>query len=182
MRLRCIAASTILLASTAALHAESKNPADYPLRIHVFPHAQTAFYHNRSAEEFKGDGRADLFQNGEAHAVDFTYDCSEKLRASLSYETYPAKWKKPNQQLTILLPVFGKSNTYAPCTIKTDVKDFAYATHDGIMSETSSAKYKTWMNRHDYDPEHGKNTPTNLSAQSAAPAPSAASTAPAPNR
>lgn len=48
------------------LHAESKNAADYPLLIHILGKNQTTFYHNRNAEEAKGEGRANLFENSEA--------------------------------------------------------------------------------------------------------------------
>lgn len=167
MRL-CFVFLCCIFIATAPLIAESKNPADYPLHVHIFPHDQTAFYHYRSAEEFKGDGRANLFANGDVHAVDFTFDCSEKLKASFGYETYPAKWKKPNQELIVLLPVFGKTNAYFTCNLKTDVKDFTYFTRDGRMSSEPSAQFKAWMVKHDYDPEHGKNTPLRLEPQPAA--------------
>jgi hypothetical protein len=144
------------------LHAESKNPADYPLRVHVLGRNETTFYHHRFAEEAKGEGRANLFENSEARGVDFTFDCSEKLKASYSYETYPAKWKKPGQELVVLLPVFGKSNAYFTCNFKTDVKDFVYATRNGKKVEAPVADYKKWMVNHDYDPEHGKNTPVKV--------------------
>jgi hypothetical protein len=157
--------SVCLFASVFAsipLHAESKNPADYPLRVHILGKNQTTFYHNRYAEEAKGEGRANLFENSEAHGVDFTFDCSEKLKASFGFESYPAKWKKPNQELTVLLPVFGKTGSYFTCNLKTDVKDFAYAMHNGKMISEPVADYKKWMIKHDYDPEHGKNTPTRV--------------------
>ncbi|HEY6376746.1 MAG TPA: hypothetical protein VIX90_14590 [Edaphobacter sp.] len=164
MRL-CLVLFCCTLVASAPLIAESKNPSDYPLRIHIFPHDQTAFYHNRNAEEFKGDGRANLFANGDVHAIDFTFDCSEKLKTSFGYETYPAKWKKPNQELTVLLPVFGKTNAYFTCNLKTDIKDFTYLTHDGRMSSEPPAQFKAWMVKHDYDPEHGKNSPVKLESQ-----------------
>ena len=152
----------LCLLSPIVLHAESKNPADYPLRVHILGKNQTTFYHNRFAEEAKGEGRANLFENSEARGVDFTFDCSEKLKASFGFETYPAKWKKPNQELTVLLPVFGKTGSYFTCNLKTDVKDFAYANHNGKMISEPVADFKQWMIKHDYDPEHGKNTPTRL--------------------
>jgi hypothetical protein len=158
----------LVLASTALL-AESKNPSDYPLRVHVFGRDQTTFYHGHSIEESKGEGRANLFENSLPHAIDFTYDCSEKLKNSFGYETYPAKWKKPGQELVVLLPVFGKSNAYFTCNFKTNVKDYAYLQHEGRMGSESPAEFKAWMDKHDYDPEHGKNTPTRLAAQSATP-------------
>lgn len=164
-----------LVVSSAAVKAESKNPANYPLRVHIMGHSQTTFYHMRSAEESKGEGRANLFEGGEAKGVDFTFDCSQKLKASIGYETYPAKWKKPNQELTVLLPVFGKSNSYFTCNLKTDVKDYAYVGRNGRIIPEPTAEFNAWMVKHDYDPEHGKDVPTRLEPPAGVPAPSGAS-------
>ncbi len=160
-----------LLFSATALSAESKNPNDYPLRIHIYGRSETTFYHNRVEDEAKGDGRANLFENGEPRGVDFSFDCSDKLRGSFGYETYPAKWKKAGRELTVLLPVFGKTGSYFTCDLKTDVKDFAYYSHDGRMGSEPAAQFKSWMVKHDYDPEHGKTMPVNLQTQAPAPAP-----------
>jgi hypothetical protein len=173
MRLCRMLACCLFFLATAALHAESKNPADYPLRVHVFGRSETNFYHFRAVEESKGEGRANLFANGDVHGIDFTFDCSQKLRNSFGYETYPARWKKPGQELVVLMPVFGKANAYWTCDFKTDVKDFAYLAHDGRIGSEPSAQFKAWMIKHDYDPEHGKNTPIR-------PEPPATSSTPAP--
>jgi len=159
MRYTLALCSSLILLS-AIVYAESKNPADYPLRIHIFNRSEVNFMHNRSVEESKGDGRANLFENGEAHAVDFTFDCDQKLRASFGYETYMAKWKKPGKELVLLVPVFGKSNAFFTCDLKADVKDFAYASRDGKMNSEPVDALKKWMVNHNYDPEHGKDTPT----------------------
>ncbi len=160
--------SFILLVAAASARAESKNPGDYPLRVHIFARSETTFYHNRLAEESKGEGRANLFANGEVRGVDFSFECSEKLRDSFGYETYPAKWKKPDQELTVLLPVFGKTGSYFTCNLKTAVKDFAYINHNGRMGSESPAEFKAWMTKHEYDPEHGKNVPVRTEPQQAA--------------
>jgi len=152
----------LCLLAPLALLAESKNPADYPLRIHVFGRSQTTFYYARSVDESKGEGRANLFENSVARGVDFTFDCPQKLKSSFGFETYPAKWKKPGQVLVVLLPVFGRSNAYFTCEFRTDVKDFAYMSHDGRLSSESIDSFKAWMVRHDYDPENGKDVPANL--------------------
>lgn len=176
MRLRFVFSCLVVFAAVPVL-AESKNPAEYPLRIHIYGRNQTTFYYNRNLDESKGDGRANLFANGEVHGVDFNYECSEKLRASFGFETYPAKWKKPNQELVVLMPVFGKTGQYFTCNLKTDVKDNAYIAHDGKMGSEPSAQFKAWMVKHDYDPEHGKNTPVKAAGDpaqtSAAPSASA---------
>lgn len=151
----CLLAPLVLL-------AESKNPADYPLRIHIFNRSQTTFYYDRSADEAKGDGRANLFEDSQARAVDFSFDCPQKLRASFGFETYPARWKKPGQVLVVLLPVFGRANSYFTCDLKTDVKNFAYAARNGHMGSEPVENFKAWMVRHDYDPEHGKDVPIQI--------------------
>ncbi len=162
----------VLLGSPA--FAAAPNFSDYPLRVHIFKRSETTFYHNHSAEEAKGEGRANLFENGEAHGVDFSFDCSEKLKDSFGYETYPAKWKKPGKELQVLLPKFGETGKYFTCSLKTDVKDFAYAQHNGTMRSEPVAEFKTWMMKHDYDPEHGKETPTRVAGDAPAqPAPGA---------
>lgn len=160
--------SRLLISSSLALvfmlaptvRAESKNPADYPLRIHVFRRNATTFYHNRVAEETKGEGRANLFENGEPRGVDFEFDCSEKLQTSSGYETFPARWKKSQQELVVLMPEFGKPDRYSVCKFKVEMKDFAYYAHNGTLSTEPIAAFKHWMTQHQYDPEHGKDTPT----------------------
>jgi hypothetical protein len=147
-----------LLAATV-LRADSKDPADYPLRIHIYPHEGTNFYRGEYMDEAKGEGRANLFENNTPHAVDYSFECSDKVKASFGYETYPAKWKKPGKELTVLLPVFGKTGSYFTCTLKTDVKDFAYTSQNGRLGQESVEDYKAWMTRTDYDPEHGKSMP-----------------------
>jgi hypothetical protein len=164
--------------------AESKNPADYPLRLHIFGRSQTTFYHWRSEDEAKGDGRANLFENSEAHGVDFNYDCGEKVRASFGFQTYPARWKKPGRELVVLLPVFGESGKFFTCDFKTDVKDFAYAMGRNGLNSEPVAQYKLWMQRHDYDPEHGKDVPVRNTAggdQGPVPAPQGAGEAASPS-
>ena len=150
---------TALFASATALHAESKNPADYPLRLHIFNRNETSFYRFHSIDEAKGEGRANLFANGEVHGVDFNFDCGEKIKPSFGYETYPAKWKKQGKTLVVLMPVFGKSGSFYTCDFNTDVKDYAYISHKGELGQESPADFKAWMLKHQYDPEHGRNMP-----------------------
>ncbi len=141
------------------MRAESHNPADYPLRIHIYRRNETTFYHNRQAEEAKGEGRANLFEGSEPKGVDFQFECDTKLQTSSGYETFPAKWKKPGQELVILQPQFGK-NGYDTCRLKVMVKDFVYVSRNGNLTSEPVDMFKQWMAKHDYDPEHGKNTPT----------------------
>lgn len=169
-----------LMMSSVRMMAESKNPADYPLRLHIFGRSETDFYHWRQEEEAKGDGRADLYEGGEARGLDFNYECAYKVRNSFGYETYPARWKKPGQELVVLLPVFGQSGQFFTCHFHTDMKDFAYAQGKNGLHSESVAQFKDWMVRHDYDPEHGKNVPVRNTAGANSPIPAAEGSGEAP--
>jgi len=164
----------VFLASSAALmHAESHNPADYPLRVHIYRRNETTFYRNRQTEEAKGEGRANLFEGGTPKGIDFQFECDTRLQTSSGFETFPAKWKKPGQELVILQPQFGKSG-YDTCRLKVMVKDFVYVAHNGNLTSEPGDVFKQWMTKHDYDPEHGKNVPTQVApaaADQAAPVP-----------
>ncbi len=159
-RLMHLALSIAVLAPvTAIAHAESHNPADYPLRIHVYGRNEATFYHNRQAEEAKGEGRANLYEAGMPKGIDFQFECGHKLQTSSGFETYPAKWKKPGAELVILQPEFGKPGSYDTCNLKVMVKDFVYVNRNGGLASEPAAVFADWMKKHDYDPEHGKNTP-----------------------
>jgi hypothetical protein len=170
MRRSILFAICALIGSGApVVHAESRNPADYPLRIHIYRRNETTFYHNRQAEEAKGEGRANLFEGGEPKGLDFQFECDKKLQTSSGYETFPAKWKKPGQELVILQPEFGKSS-YDTCRLKVLVKDFVYVSHDGNLSTEPVEAFRQWMTKHEYDPEHGKDTPTRSTPPATSPA------------
>jgi hypothetical protein len=140
--------------------AQNQKLAEYPLRVHIFRRNETTFYHMRVAEGAKGEGRANLFENGEPRGMDFQFDCAERLQTSSGFETFPAKWKKQNQELEVLMPEFGKPDKYDKCKFKVQMKDFAYMQHNGVLGTEPIERFKEWMLKHDYDPEHGKNTPT----------------------
>jgi hypothetical protein len=143
------------------VHAESHNPSDYPLRVHIYRRTETTFYHNRQAEEAKGEGRANLYEGSAPKGIDFQFECDTKLQTSSGFETFPAKWKKPGQELIILQPQFGK-NGYDTCRLKVMVKDFVYVVRNGNLNSEPADIFKQWMNKHDYDPEHGKNIPNQV--------------------
>lgn len=142
------------LFSAAAL-AASHNPADYPLRVHIFRHNSVSHYYDRSLETVDGEGRANLFENSDAHGIDFRYHCDNRLMNSIGYETYRARWKKPGKELELLQTAMGGT-----CDFKVDVKEsVVYRKHKGVVSEVPAADFKEWMIKHQYDPEHGKELP-----------------------
>ena len=148
---------------TAAAWAGRSNAADYPLRVHIYEFSAHSHYYDRSLQQVDGEGRANLFENGQPKGFDFSYQCGTRILASDGYETYMARWKKPGRELEILLPVMGgKPGEMNACDLKVGLKeDTVYHRHNGLLSEEPAAKYKEWMDKHQYDPEHGKNEPLN---------------------
>jgi hypothetical protein len=154
-----------VLLSTAVLAA--RNPADYPLRVHIFYHNGVSHYWGpggaRSLNEVDGEGRANLFENGEPRGLDFRYECEKRLMNSMGYETYPARWKKPGKELQILQPADGGT-----CNLYVDVKpNVVYRRHNGNLEEEPAEKFKAWMVKHQYDPEHGMDLPVTAAPEPA---------------
>lgn len=150
---------SLLIAPFAA--AESHDPADYPLRLHIYRRNEKNFYHRRQLEEVKGEGHGNLFEGGDPMGVDFQFDCDQKLQTSTGFETFPAKWKKPGFELVILQPQFGKPG-YDTCRLKVIVRDFVYRSRNGNLVTQPAVAFKQWMVAHQYDPERGKEDPLHL--------------------
>jgi hypothetical protein len=143
------------------------NPADYPLRVHVFTHSGFSHYWGyggtRNLEGVDGEGRANLYENSQPRGFDFKYECEERLQNNMGYETYLARWKKPNVEMELLLPITGHT-----CKFHVAMKDgVVYTRHNGNFTETPADKFKAWMDKYQYDPEHGKNTPTRPAGEQA---------------
>lgn len=136
------------------------NVAEFPLRVHIFQQHTTQHYHNGMPDFANGLGRANLFENGEVRGIDYSFSCSDQIMTSSGYETYPAKWKKKDEELIILEGVMGNANATHTCTLKIQKKDFAYYMRNGNLASEPASAFKQWMEKHDYDPEHGKNEPT----------------------
>ncbi len=173
-----------ILLSTA-VHAGTVNPADYPLRVHIFQFNSYSHYYRpgggipSSLDSVDGEGRANLFENGDPKGFDFSYSCGHRLMASPGYETYLARWKKPGRVLEILLPVLGgKPGQMDSCELKVTMKpDSAYSRHNGLLGEEPAAQFKAWMVKYQYDPEHGKNQPVKPAQTSDAAKPTAPASA-----
>ncbi len=163
---------------SAGASASKRTAADFPLRVHVFSHSGNSFYHDRMLDSVQGQGRANLYENGQPHGFDFAYECSVRLMGSPGAETYLARWKKPGRELEILLPVLGgKPGDMNACDLKVTLKpDSAYFLHGGVIGEEPASDFKKWMDEHQYDPEHGKNEPVRPQQQPPA-VPAAAQTA-----
>jgi hypothetical protein len=156
--------------------------ADYPLRIRIVHYN----FHRPDMHESKaevegmpdmidGEGHADLFENGEPRAFEFTNSCVEPLYVSFGYETLDARWKKPNKVLEVLVPGDVKKKkaatwtTFTACELHTAMQGkIAYLWKaDGSVVEVPAQAFKDWMVKWQYDPEKGKNVPVTPAAAAA---------------
>ena len=159
-------AGSLALVSVAL--AKGPDPADYPLRVHILANT-THSHHNRETKiladmqgYLNGAGGADLFENGEPQGFEFTYNCIDPLRASGGYETYPARWKKKEKTLQILIPQPGKPWNMDTCDLQVEMRPglaYSWNDQDDAVLEESAAAFKDWMAKHQYDPEKGRDLP-----------------------
>ena len=92
--------------------------------------------------------------------MDFKYKCAEGFKVSAGYHTFVARWKKEGRELQVLVPETKKPTSTFECTLKVELKDaVVYVPRSGEMQAVSSELYKKWMDKVQYDPEHGKETP-----------------------
>jgi hypothetical protein len=157
--------ATLLIAATLA-HAGGPKSDEYPLRVHVFNHSGHSHYWHRMLQFSEGEGRANIFESSQPTAFDFNFHCPVRLMNNPGFETYSARWKKPGRELAILIPEIGKPESWLKCDLDVRMKTgIAYVKHEGNLTEEPSDQFVQWMQKHDYDPEHGKNEPVKLSPQ-----------------
>jgi hypothetical protein len=173
MSILCGLAACLSLSNAA--WASGPDPDDYPLRVHVFksvarPNANNAYATKNPAnmaDYIDGQGAADLFENGEPHGFLFTFSCMQTPQTSGGYATYPAKWKKKDKVLEILLPETGKPWNMETCDLQPAMRPglaYFWNDKDDTVVEQSSAVFKDWMVKHQYNPEKGLDLPSDAVA------------------
>jgi hypothetical protein len=163
-----------LTVSTPAL-AGKPDPADYPLRVDILKDtAKSRHTHDGNSmsgepDYVDGMGVADLFENGEPQGFTFSYSCLDGLKASSGYGTYPARWKKKQKTLEVLVPQPGKPWNLEACSLQSELRPgLVFYWKNGSMGEESSAALKEWMAKHKYDPEREIADPIILPGESGA--------------
>jgi hypothetical protein len=163
-------ASTLIVLAALAPGAIAASPklTDFPLRVHIVQNSNRTHYERHLIDYVDGEGRANLFENSQPRGFDYGFRCADRVRLSDGYETYPARWKKPGRELEVLQPVMGKPGETWSCTLKVEMKDSVFVRHNGMVGTEPAAQMKDWMDKRQYDPEHGKEQP--LDAASGSPA------------
>ena len=150
----------MLAVPSLALRAFAADAGQFPLRVHIYQSNQQPQYRGKELVNDHGTGRANLYERGRPRGFDFNFSCNAQIMTSSGYETYRARWKSKPQILEVFIPTIGKPGFGHTCEFKVSLKDFAYFRHNGAVSSEPAPAFKAWMDKHHYDPEHGKNEPT----------------------
>lgn len=167
--LRPLSSFVALLVLASPILAAKFKPGDFPLRVHIIFHNGIRHYRGigggmSSLDEVDGLGQGNLFENSQPRGFDFNYACRQPITPQTAFETFPARWKKQDRELEILMPVMGGNpGEMNSCELKVSMKpDSVYVRINGGIGEEPAASLKEWMSKHEYDPEHGKNQPMSL--------------------
>jgi len=61
----------------------------------------------------------------------------------------------------------GKPGAMEACELRVEMKDMAYYRRGDTVDLEPTTAFKQWMEKHDYDPEHGKNEPVAAAGEQA---------------
>jgi hypothetical protein len=164
------------LSLSTAVMARGPDPADHPLRVHILKNTSRS-RHSRESKNFSdmpdyldGEGGADLFESEMPRGFEFRYSCVDLLKASEGYASYPARWKKKERTLEILVPLAGKPWVLETCDLQVQMRPglaYFWNEDDDTVVEESAAVFKAWMVKHQYDPERDMDMPMDLGSEPA---------------
>ncbi len=128
------------------LPLSAKDLNDYPLRVEIiWKHWEVynlapgstipSFVH-------KVNGHGNIHDGSAAQGFDFEYQGSPNLGAAAPNEIFPARWKKPQQELELLLPDVGHQGKYFTCELETLVRKGVYVRSSQGVVEISQEDYK----------------------------------------
>jgi PEGA domain-containing protein len=137
----------VLLWAAPLLLFARKDPANYPLKVHILQQPWAS--HNLRHGEHRGTGRGNIWEGDSIHAFEFTYECGFPLQKTARNQPYMGKWNKPQLRLAILAPKIGKNDSYQECVMKTTVHPGVYVLGGGGITEMSQEEFKGWRAQRD---------------------------------
>ncbi len=148
------------------LCAAGPSPGKYPLRVYIFNigsrpiHGHEPKHPSDMPDYLSGSGQADFFEGGEPHAFQFTFNCTAGMIVSAGYVTFPARWRKRDKTLEMLLPQKGSLDSFEPCDLQVElVPNLAYFWKNGALAAGPAGPLMDWMKKHHFDPESGSDEP-----------------------
>jgi len=100
----------------------TQNPdPNYPLRVQILGRNTERGYYSG----WHVWGRADLFTGQQEQGFDYDSQCGQLFMVSYGDERYSARWKKPDEELEILVSKIGTGKA-DKCVLKADLKTYIY--------------------------------------------------------
>jgi hypothetical protein len=157
----------LTLLTSAAGASASINLDNYPLRVQIFKeHVGSEGFIDWGGyypTGYHGYGEANVRDGNQVNAMKFVFECSDHFTSTDSDEAYPARWKKPGQEIELVALIVGTTNMHK-CVMKTTLKDTVYVPIDGRLHLLTQEEYQQRLDNHaekeaslaptDSDPTH----------------------------
>lgn len=160
----CLLILLFAAAQATMLHAATRNPDDYPLLVHIYDKHQHHVQQTRHFYTYIGNGRGNITEGDQIHAMEYNFDCVDSFLTSEAGEDYPAKWKKPGLSLELLMGVIGSDTKTRTCVLQVALKDYIFTKSKGKIVQISQQQYLATQSAHaereqalappDIDPSH----------------------------
>ncbi len=136
----------LLLLCISAQPLLARDLNDYPLRVEiVWRHWEAYNLTPRTTMPtfvHKENGHGNIHDGNAVVGFDFEYEGVPNLATASPKEIFPARWKKAEEQLELLLPDVGHQGKFFACDLKTLVRKGVYVqTSQGVV-EISQEDYK----------------------------------------
>jgi hypothetical protein len=138
----CALAITVIPSASATTRAL----ADYPLRVHVYStnwHSNAPYFFSDIdvSYGYQGYGRANLTDGTNTNAMEYTFACDHHFLRSDPDEAFPARWRKPDHEIEMLMGEIGSEKT-TTCRMKVTLKDYVYHRLNGHLITLTQEEYK----------------------------------------
>ena len=156
-----------------------RNLDEYSLRVRVVQTRWTHYTNARTASPrfhspYEGEGRGNIEDGPAVNGFDFSYACSCPVERTIVGTSYPAKWKKAQTQLAVLVPKMGEADKYEECELKASALPGVYVSGPGGVRQISQDEFQA--RRHG-----GRATPTPQAVHTSAPPDATAGSRQGPN-
>lgn len=145
--------ATVLLACGVSVAFAAKDPTKFPLRVTIIQVDEPmdmagvppSLYSN--SHPAHGHGYGNVIDGEDARGFAFTYECDQRLTATMATGAYAGRWKTPTLRLEILGAVVG-AKKQADCELKTTLHAGILEKINGSIVEVSQADLKHRIELH----------------------------------
>jgi hypothetical protein len=124
----------------------AKDLGDYPLQVEILWNHHESYNFSPGTPFptflYKANGRGNVRDGSTVQGFDFEYRGSTDLGATPPDTIFHARWKKPQVQIELLMPVIGHEGKYVVCQMDTLIRKGVYVRSSQGVIEISQEDYK----------------------------------------